>query len=38
VVAIEVNPVSGGFGRGDTGGMFVIDFSTRQAHAVQFGQ
>lgn len=36
-VIIEVKPVSGGFGRIKTGGMYVIDFSTKQAHKLHFG-
>lgn len=36
-VVIEVKPVSGGFGRIKTGGMYVIDFSMEQAHKLNFG-
>lgn len=37
MVIVEVQPVSGGFGRIETGGMFAIDFVGRQAHKLQFG-
>lgn len=37
MVIVEIQPISGGFGRIKTGGMFVIDFIMQQAHKLQFG-
>lgn len=35
-VIIEVLPISGGFGRVTTGGMFAIDFASKKAHKLHF--